>query len=536
MKAAHAGQRDRSKRNHSVLFWVAIGALVIVAAIAITVKVLIHRAEPIMRHRVVQALSNHLDSRVELGNFQVSLIRGLEVSGANLAIYPNSLASSSPTLAVKAFSFRTPFRDLLRQPLEIGHVDVHGLKINVPPKAQGKQLPQGTNGNGSSSGGNGKHRKLDIVVGEMRITDAMLTLETDKPNKVPLQFDIHNLVMQHVGTGQAMPFTTTLVNPKPVGDIQSSGDFGPWNADDPISTPVSGSYSFSHADLGPLKGIGGTLSSTGRYQGELDKIVIDGETDTPNFQLDISGHPVPLHTQFHAIVDGSNGDTYLQPVKAHLLHSTFTAKGYIVRNKGVAGHDIQLTVDMDRANIQDFLKLAIRTEPPVMSGKLRMHARLEIPPGRLDVSRKMKLKGNFAVLNAYFSNPKVQSRIDELSLRGQGKPEKAKEESNNFQTARIASRMHGKFNLANGALRVNNLVYDVPGANVQLTGIYTLDGKQFDFHGTARMDATLSQMVGGWKGFLLSPIDTFFKKNGAGTQIPIKITGTESAPHFGLDF
>ena len=28
----------------------------------------------------------------------------------------------------------------------------------------------------------------------------------------------------------------------------------------------------------------------------------------------------------------------------------------------------------------------------------------------------------------------------------------------------------------------------------------------------------------------------FFKKNGAGTEIPIKITGTESEPHFGADF
>jgi hypothetical protein len=29
---------------------------------------------------------------------------------------------------------------------------------------------------------------------------------------------------------------------------------------------------------------------------------------------------------------------------------------------------------------------------------------------------------------------------------------------------------------------------------------------------------------------------TFFSKDGAGTEIPVKITGTKSEPHFGFDF
>jgi len=34
------------------------------------------------------------------------------------------------------------------------------------------------------------------------------------------------------------------------------------------------------------------------------------------------------------------------------------------------------------------------------------------------------------------------------------------------------------------------------------------------------MEATVSKMVGGWKGLLLKPADRFFKKNGAGTEVP----------------
>jgi hypothetical protein len=38
-----------------------------------------------------------------------------------------------------------------------------------------------------------------------------------------------------------------------------------------------------------------------------------------------------------------------------------------------------------------------------------------------------------------------------------------------------------------------------------------------------------------WKSWLLKPVDPFFKNEGAGAAIPVKITGTKSEPKFGLD-
>ena len=43
-------------------------------------------------------------------------------------------------------------------------------------------------------------------------------------------------------------------------------------------------------------------------------------------------------------------------------------------------------------------------------------------------------------------------------------------------------------------------------------------------------------MVGGWKGLLISPADRFFKKDGAGTEVPIHIEGSREEPKFGIDF
>jgi hypothetical protein len=41
-------------------------------------------------------------------------------------------------------------------------------------------------------------------------------------------------------------------------------------------------------------------------------------------------------------------------------------------------------------------------------------------------------------------------------------------------------------------------------------------------------------MVTGWKSALLTPFDALFKKNGAGLQLPISISGTNGDVKFGL--
>jgi len=96
--------------------------------------------------------------------------------------------------------------------------------------------------------------------------------------------------------------------------------------------------------------------------------------------------------------------------------------------------------------------------------------------------------------------------------------------------------MSGTYNLSNGLLSCSKLHFQLPGTEVNLSGKYSLDGFQFDFHGNARMQAKLSHMVTGLKSILLKPVDPFFSKHGAGTEIPVKVSGTKSEPHFGLDF
>jgi hypothetical protein len=75
----------------------------------------------------------------------------------------------------------------------------------------------------------------------------------------------------------------------------------------------------------------------------------------------------------------------------------------------------------------------------------------------------------------------------------------------------------------------------VPGATVDLSGSSNLKLQTLGLTGTLQMEATVSKAVGGFKSIFLKLVDPFFRKNGMGAVVPIKITGTFDAPNVGLN-
>ncbi len=371
-----------------------------------------------------------------------------------------------------------------------------------------------------------------IIVDRLIFDEMRIVIETHRPGKVPLTFEIANLTLTPVARTLPFNYDATLRNPKPVGDIRTVGHFGPWQADSPRDTPLDGSYIFAHADLSTIKGLGGTLASNGQFAGSLSRIVVDGSSETPDFRLTTSGHALPLHAEFHVIVDGTSGDTTLEPVKAHLGHSFITANGSVTHQKGLPGHDVELEIALNGARLDDLLTLGVRTFPPVMRGALTSQARVSIPPGPGTVTRRMRLQGSFDIEQATFTNAGLQQQIDNVSERAIGWPEKA----NRYQAAAITASMKGSFHLEGEVMEVPAMTYSMPGATVQVTGQYGLNGAAMDFHGTVRTQATASEMVGGWKGLLVMPFDRLLRRNGSGMEVPFKLSGTQKDPKLALDF
>lgn len=542
---------DASRRRPRWPWWVGGGVVVFVATAAIVVDVIAHRAEPFVRAQVVQALSERFHARVELDGFHLSIgntLRGewgVWGEGRGLRIWPPADVEgvhvppaqppAQPLILLAEFHFHAPLHYESGRPVHITQVRLKGLDIHFPPRSHMQRAPQSQTGTPAPpSPWNAK-----FIIDAVDCEGAKFTMETDKPNKLPLEFVIRHFRAKGVRSGAPMIFDAEVENPKPPGLIYTNGAFGPWVVADPGSSPIRGDYTFKQADLSVFKGIAGTLSSTGHYMGILRDLEVDGHTDTPDFQLSRFGHTMVLHTDFDARVDGTNGDTRLNAVNATMDRSHFIAKGQIVRvlrteadgQLHSIGHDIALTVDVDHARIEDFLRLATDAPVPILDGDIQVNAQVHIPPGHAPVHERIALKGHFVLDNAEFTSLPVQKRIRELSMRGQGKVNELKSASDD----KIKSHVEGDFDLSRGVLNMPSITYTVPGANIHLHGTYRTEGETLDFTGTAKMQATISQMVGGWKGFLLKPADRFFKKNGAGTEIPIFIAGTRDNPHFGYN-
>ena len=356
----------------------------------------------------------------------------------------------------------------------------------------------------------------------------MLEIGSNKPGREPRRFDLHQLVLTSAAFDRPTEYRTHMTNPLPRGTIVASGTFGPWEVGDPTLTPLTGEYTFAKADLSTIKGIRGMLDSEGRFSGRLAQINVEGVTRTPDFGLDIGGKPVPLTTTYSAVVDGTEGDTRLTSVDAVLGHSKLTAKGGIVH----IGSDKRLTVQLDvtvaDGNLDDVLRLALDDDPPAMSGGLALDSHLELPPGDADVTMRLEMKGHFVVGSARFSSDTIQSKIDEISRRGRGKPEEASVQN-------VASGLTGSFSLHGGVLRLSDVAFAVRGAVIRMAGTYSLPRRTLDFTGTARMDARASEMMTGWKRFPMKLVDPLLAKDGAGTVLPIRVTGPVDKPDFRVE-
>jgi hypothetical protein len=519
-----AGIQETPKVRFGVWKWIGVAAglfLLLAAGAAAYLRWL----SPIDRNWVVKALSSRYECDVELKDFNSSFFPTLTISGEGLVLRRRDRPDSPPMASVEKFSVTASWLGLLRHPRRFSEVRLDGFALNVPPR----QSAPATGGAAKSKAKKKKTAPPPFVLDKVIADGTTINIFSSRADKPPRVFNVQRLRLQSAGVGPPMRFEAVLTNPRPVGQIDSTGSFGPWNPDDPSLTPVKGQYIFQHADLSTIHGLMGELSSEGTYDGVLSYINVHGETDTPDFALAISRNPVHLQTRFEAAVDGVTGDTFLRPVTAQLLSSTIVARGGVARTAGRSGRTILLDVTASPARLQDLLRLAVKSPKPSMTGNVRIQAKLDLPPGDQDISRRMSLDGDFNIDSARFTNPDAEGKIRTLSRIGRGKH--VQDESDSAPLS-----MSGHFQLASGVAKFSRLEFSVPGARVQLQGTFGLDSQALDFVGTVSLQATVSQLVTGVKSVLLKPLDPFFARNGAGIVVPVRITGTRDSPSFEVEF
>ena len=492
--------QQRSHKTAVVLVSIAI-------AVVVVVVVVLAMHWPFTKQAVIKSLQEASSSTVEITHFHGTYFPFPGCVAEGVIFRGSSDPNTPPLITVGKLTIQSSFLGVVMR--HVTHIQAEKLHIIISSSGTAQKS---TNPSNST---------IDEIVANGAILEF-----TRNPGKLPLIFNIHESTLRNVGAFRSLSFQVKLSNPQPPGEIIASGRFGPWKAGDAGQTPVSGDYTFENADLGMFHGIAGMLSSHGKFQGTLEHIGVQGSTETPDFEVTSSGHPVQLETQFDAFVNAKNGDVILQQVNSNFNRTTVISTGTVVGTGGHKGKTATVDMRVSDGRIQDILRLFVKSDEAPMSGPVTLRARATIPPGTAPFLNKVELLGDFGVDAGSFKT-EPQQRVNQLSAASRGE--------NDDNPATVLSDLNGHVVLHEGIATFSTLSFGVPGASAEMHGTYNLLTKGIDLHGTLKLDSDLSKTVHGVRSLLLKVMDPFFTKKGGGSAVPFKITGTYKHPLFGLD-
>jgi hypothetical protein len=472
---------------------------------------------PFTRNAMIKRLERASSARVEIGSFRSTYFPpGCVASDVIFhASPPQSRSyrdSTPPLINIKKVEIESSYHGLFSSPKRIQRIVADGVRIHVPS-------------GGANVHSKGSADQGSLIIQSFHIHNAVVEVDGDEQGKKPLTFSIREALFRDVASGRVVPFTVSLRNPLPPGDLNIEGWIGPWGkAKGGVrSTPISGSALLQRADLSVFKNLAGTLSAQVNFSGTLARLAVSGETQSPDFEVRESGHRVPLSTQFRGTVDLNSGDVLLPSLRASLGKTRLNAAAEITGFP----KQVKLNVEQGEGQIQDLILLFSNAPRPAMTGPIRFQTSIVLPPEKRPFKQRVQLTGNFNIGPAVFTSPVTRSHVDQLSERARGEKDK-----NGAQDEQVLSQLRGRVSLQNGVSQFSGVSFFVPGASAMMHGTYNLMNKRVDFQGKMRMEATVSKATTGAKSFFLKLLDPFFKKKNAGAEVPVSMQGTYGHTHF----
>ena len=427
-----------------------------------------------------------------------------------------------PLIAIQKLVILGSYSGLVTLQDRLSLVRVSGMHVTVPPKQpDGKPNPIMPLNYSDSA--------RSMIIDKIIADGAELDFMQNDPKKAPFRLIIDKLALHDVGNNRAISYRTIISDTVPPGKIRSTGKFGPWNPKNPGNTPVTGSYTFQDANLAFFKEISGTLSSSGDFHGTLGQLEAQGTADVPNFKVTDTSHTRQLATRFHAVINATNGDTFLRDVTGHFDKTTVVCKGSVAGTAGEHGKTVSLDV-FANGRIEDLLKLFISGKRSPMTGEANLGAHAELPPTPQPFLTKLTAKGDFGVAGGRFTDAGTQDDLIRLS-ESAAKRDRGHQED----PETVVSDLKGHFATTDGTATLSKLSFGVPGAKAVMHGTYRLTDYKVDLHGVLVTDGSPSEATTGFKSFLVKAITPFFKKKASQKIVPFKITGNYSNALVGLD-
>ncbi len=464
---------------------------------------------PFTEQATIASLEKVSGCDVKIGQFHQEFVPHPGYS-ADKVVFTRNAASRVVTLAsVDRLHCRASWNAFLTFTHRVSRMELTGLRVMIP-----SPVPPPL------------HTKMKAgratTVTDLFATGAVLQIAPGNAQSQPLQFDFPQLHLSNLARDKVMHFQVRLVNAHLIGTVDAHGSFGPLRSGDLKGTAVAGMFQVSNLDLGAYKEIAGVTSASGRFEGQLRDVRVRGNVAIPDFEIRHSRHAQGLTAEYRARVDGTRGNVAVDFAAIHFLSSTLLAHGIISRQ---GEKRVDLDVDGQHASVQDLLRLFVRSEPAPMYGPLALRAHVMVMAGSGHFLKRVRLDGNFKILNGVFGQSGTKEKVTAFSARASGRKNQVYQEPVSVQ---LASHVE----LRNEVATLSGALFAIPGALVRGGGTYDLSDEGIDLRGKLAMQATLSQAATGLKSVLAIPLDPFFKKPGAGAVIQVRMTGTYSHPSF----
>jgi hypothetical protein len=484
------------------------------------------------RFRTIEPmLQEVLGSQVKMGHYHRIYFPHPGFMATEITLSRKSASDLPPLGSIDSVTVQGAWTDLLMLRKQVRAVDITGLHIVIPALGSRENHEDFPPGSSSSFAG------PTVVVEQLRIHSS--TLDIMRANGSRYSFPIRLLNIRNLQKGKPLAYFVDMQNAKPTGHIQATGSFGPLNPQNLGATPLSGDFTFSSVNLRDIGGIGGTLSSTGHFHGDLTGIEADATSATPDFAVG-SGKPTPFTASVRCTINGLDGDVILDGVDAKTAETTIHVQG------GIVGSPKVIDVDMSvlGGRVQDILRPFIQDKVPVAGVVwLRGHAHVDAPRKGSNFFERLRVDATFDVPTERLTDRDTEQKLSAFSQRAQGAKTPKSDPGSVVQgstgpgaadvasspTPDVLSSLKGQARIRDGVLSTQRIALQIPGAAVDLSGSFNLHDRTVHLVGNLRMQSDISHTTTGFKSVLMKPLIPFFKKDKAGAVIPIAVTGGPGA-------
>jgi hypothetical protein len=462
------------------------------------------------RYRVVKPLlEDVLGSQIEITRYHRTYFPHPGFVADGLTLRRKSALNLSPIGSVEQLAVQGTWADLLMLRPIVRLVDMQSLRIVIPAPGSGANREDFPPGSASDFAG------PDTLIEELKIHNGLL--EIMRANGLSFSFPIKELDVRDFQKGRANQYVVDMQNAIPHGHIQSSGSFGPLNAQNLGATPVAGTFSFSSVRLQDIGDIRGTLTSSGRFEGSMAQIEATADSDTQDFAVG-SGGPTPVHGSFRCAINGQTGEVVMHQVEVKSGTTLISASGAVVGNPKITNLDIAIK----NGRAEDVLRPFVHGEAPI-AGSLWLKGHASVGPTEKGVGflQRLRVDGIFDVPNEQVTNGPAEKTLSDFSRRAQ----KNKGDSAAGDASDVLSAVKGLGQIRNGIASSPHLTFKVAGAQATLQGTFNFRDETVHLTGNLSMQSEVSHAETGFKSVLLKPLDPFLKKRHAGAVIPIAVIG-----------